>query len=79
MAFQSRKLPLVSFTCGGDPRKDLVEVDDDAKLEEESVVRAPVVLCVMVAEVADIAVVAWVARCDLYPIYRGRCYVTMKR
>ena len=80
MAFQSRKLPLVSFSCGGDPRKELVgvEVDEDAKMEEEaSVVRAPMVLGVMAAEVVDIVAVAWVARCDLYPIYRGRGSVTM--
>ena len=57
MAFQSRKLPLVSFSCGGDPRKELVEVevDDDAKVEEELVVSAPMVLGVMAAEVVDIS------------------------
>ena len=79
MAFQSRKLPLVSFSCSGDPRKELVEVevDDDAKVEEVSVVSAPMVLAVMAAVVVDMVAVAWVARCDLYPIYRGRGSDTM--
>ena len=61
MAFQSRKLPLVSFSCGGDPRKEVVglEVDDDANVEEEEVVSAPMVLGVMDAVVVDMAAVAW--------------------
>ena len=54
-----------------------MEVDDDAKVEEEVVVSAPMVLGVMVAAVVDMAAVAGVARCDLYPIYRGRGSVTM--
>ncbi|EMS54567.1 hypothetical protein TRIUR3_21309 [Triticum urartu] len=41
MAFQSRKLPLVGFSCSGDPRKEVVEleVDDDANMEEEEVMK----------------------------------------
>ena len=38
MAFQSRKFPLVSFSWGGDPRKELLEVEDGAKVEDEAVV-----------------------------------------
>nr|XP_045088826.1 uncharacterized protein LOC109781241 [Aegilops tauschii subsp. strangulata] len=34
MAFQSRKFPLVSFSWGGDPRKELLEVEDGAKPTE---------------------------------------------
>ncbi|XBI59021.1 hypothetical protein VPH35_040158 [Triticum aestivum] len=38
MAFQSRKFPLVSFSWGGDPRREvLVEVEDEAKAEDEEV------------------------------------------
>ena len=56
MAFHSRKFPLVSFSCGGDPRKELVAVDEEAKVEaEEVVVIAPMVLGDMAAEVVDMA------------------------
>ncbi|XP_048527389.1 disease resistance protein PIK6-NP-like [Triticum urartu] len=52
MAFQRRKFPLVSFSCGGDPRKVLVVVDEEAKVEaEEVVVIAPMVLGDMEAEI----------------------------
>ena len=59
-ALKRRKLPLVSFSCGGDPRKEVVwlEVDDDANVEEEEVVSAPMVLGVMSAEVVDMVSVA---------------------
>ena len=67
MAFQSRKLPRVSFSCGGDPREVVlwVEVEDDAKVEDEVVASAPMVLGIMAAVVVDIASVAKVARCNL--------------
>ena len=66
MAFQRRKFPLVSFSCGGDPRKVLVAMDDEAKVEaEEVVVIAPMVLGDMEAEVVDMARSRTVARCDL--------------
>ena len=67
MAFQSRKLPRVSFSCGGDPREVVlwVEVEDDAKVEDGVVASAPMVLGVMAAVVVDIASVAKVARCNL--------------
>ena len=67
MAFQSKKLPRVSFSCGGDPREVVlwVEVEDDAKVEDEVVASAPMVLGIMAAVVVDIASVAKVARCNL--------------
>ena len=77
MAFHSSEFPLVSFSRGGDPWKVRVAVDGEAKVEEEVVVSAPMVLGVMAAAVVDMAAVAWVARCDLYPIYRGRGSITM--
>ena len=56
MAFHSKKFPLVSFSCGGDPRKVLVAVDEEAKVEaEEVVVIAPMMLGDMAAEVVDMA------------------------
>ena len=56
MAFHMRKLFLVSFSCGGDPMKVLVAVDEEAKVEAvEVVVIAPMVLGDMEAEVVDIA------------------------
>ena len=58
MAFQSRKFPLVSFSWGGDPRREVlveVEVEEEAKEEEDEVVSAPTVLAVMAAEVVDIS------------------------
>ena len=66
MAFHSRKFPLVSFSYGGDPRKVLVDVDEEAKVEaEEVVVIAPMVLGDMKAAVVDMARSRTVARCDL--------------
>ena len=53
-AFQRRKFPLVSFSCGGGPRDEVVVVDEEAKVEEEVVESAPMVLGIMVAEVVDI-------------------------
>lgn len=42
MAFHRRKFPLVSFSCGGDPRDPAVVLDEDgAKAEDEVVVIAP--------------------------------------
>ena len=42
MAFHKRKFPLVSFSCGGDPRDPAVVLDEDgAKAEDEVVVSAP--------------------------------------
>ena len=66
MAFQSRKFPLVCFSCGGDPRKVWGAVGEEAKVEEEVVVIAPMVLGDMAAEVVDMISVARVARCDLF-------------
>ena len=68
MAFQSKKLPRVSFSCGGDPREVVLwveEEEDDAKVEDGVVVSAPMVLAVMAAVVVDIVSVAKVARCNL--------------
>ena len=54
MAFHSRKFPFVSISCGGDSKKVLVAVDEEAKVEaEEVVVIAPMVLGDMAAEVVD--------------------------
>ena len=79
MAFHKRKFPLVSFSWGGDPSREvLVEVEEEeAKADDDDVVSVPMVLAVMAAVVVDMAAVAWVARCDLYPIYRGRGSDTM--
>ena len=53
-AFQRRKFPLVSFSWGGDPRREvLVEVEEEAKAEDEEVVSAPMVLAIMAAVVVD--------------------------
>ena len=42
MAFHKRKFPLVSFSCGGDPRDPTVVLDEDgAKVEDREVVSAP--------------------------------------
>ena len=42
MAFHRRKFPLVSFSCGGDPRDPAVVLDvDGAKAEDEVVVSVP--------------------------------------
>ena len=67
MAFHRRKFPLVSFSCGGDPREVVlwVEEEDDAKVEDEVVVSAPMVLGIMAAVVVDIVSVAKLARCNL--------------
>ena len=54
--FHWRKFPFVNFSCGGDPTKVLVAVDEEAKVEaEEVVVIAPMVLGDMEAEVVDMA------------------------
>ena len=68
MAFQSRKLPRVSFSCGGDPREVVlwVEVEDDAKVEDEVVASAPMVLGVMAAAAVNMILIAEVARCNLF-------------
>ena len=60
MAFYSRKFPLVSFSCGGDPRDPaVVEVEeDDAKVEDDEVVSAPDVLDNNAAAVVDMISVA---------------------
>ena len=53
-AFQRRKFPLVSFSCGGGPRDVVVVVDEEAKLEAEvEDESAPMVLGNMAAEVVD--------------------------
>ena len=55
MTFHSSEFPLVSFSRGGDPWKVWVAVDEEAKVEEEVVVIAPMVLGDMEAEVVDMA------------------------
>ena len=54
-AFQRRKFPLVSFSCGGGPRDVVVVVvDEEAKVEVEvEDESAPMVLGNMAAEVVD--------------------------
>ena len=54
MASHKRKFPLVSFSCGGDPRDPAVVLEeDDAKAEDEVVVSVPVVLDSDAAVVVD--------------------------
>ena len=54
MAFHRRKFPLVSFSCGGDPRDPAVVVEeDDAKAEDDEVMSAPAVLDNNAAAVVD--------------------------
>ena len=54
MAFHRRKFPLVSFSCGGDPRDPAVVVEeDDAKAEDDEVMSAPAVLDNDAAAVVD--------------------------
>ena len=55
MAFQRRKFPLVSFSWGGDPSREvLVEVEEEeAKADDDDVVSVPMVLAVMAAVVVD--------------------------
>ena len=54
MAFHKRKFPLVSFSCGGDPRDPAVVVEeDDAKAEDDEVMSAPAVLDNDAAAVVD--------------------------
>ena len=68
MAFQSKKLPRVSFSCGGDPREVVLwveEEEDDAKVEDGVVESTPMVLGIMAAAVVDMISVAEVARCNL--------------
>ena len=78
MAFHKRKFPLVSFSCGGDPRDPAVVLEeDDAKAEDEVVVSVPVVLDSDAAVVVDMSLGRGLARCDLFLIYRGRGTVTM--
>ena len=72
MAFHSRKFPLVSFSCGGNPRKVWVAVDEEAK-----VVIAPMVLGDMVAEVVDMISVAKVDAIS-FNLMRKRLYYHVK-
>ena len=54
-----------------------MDVEEEEATADDDVVSVPMVLAVMAAVVVDMAAVAWVARCDLYPIYRERGSVTM--
>ena len=54
MAFHRRKFPLVSFSCGGDPRDPAVLVEeDDTKAEDDEVMSAPAVVDNDAAAVVD--------------------------